>query len=301
MNGSAGLVGGRYRTVCRAMLLGLLMVGLVGTDPAGAQRIRGRLTDLVSDAPLQAGLLTLRNADSLELATTISDQDGNWVFEFPGPGVYFIEATRFGYQTWVAGPLEVTAEDDLDSMFRLWPQPFELDPIEVSVQATRRHLQVEGFYDRQRADFGFFLGPEEIEKRSATRLTDLLRSLPGVNMVSLSTGSVGARFIQLRGSSLSQGGLCRPRIFVDGLMYAKGDSRPIDRVEGEETELDEMLEVVDQGLSLDDIGPTSDIAGIEIYRSGTQVPVQFGGSSVQTLCGVIVIWTRRGTRRLEGG
>jgi len=246
-------------------------------------------------------MLTLRGADSVPLGTVFSDEGGNWVFELPGPGVFYIEATRFGYQPWVAGPLEVQAEDDLDSVFRLWPQPFEMDPIEVTAQATRRHLQTSGFYERQRADFGYFLGPEEIQKRKAPRLTDLLAGLPGVSMVSYTQGSVGARFVQLRGSRLSQGGTCRPRVFVDGLLYALGDSRPVDRFPDRETELEEQLEKLDQGISLDDIGPPTDIAGVEVYRSASQVPVQFGGTSVSTLCGVIVVWTKRGTRRLSGG
>jgi hypothetical protein len=91
-------------------------------------------------------------------------------------------------------------------------------------------------------------------------------------------------------------------VFVDGLLYALGDSHP-KPVFGPDnaTEIqDELLEVIDQGLSLDDIGPPSDLAAIEIYRSASQVPVQFGGTSVSTLCGVIVIWTKRGTIRPPG-
>lgn len=300
MSRHAGPAGGRPWVAHVGMLLGLLLAGLTDAEAAGAQRIRGRLLDLLSDEPLEAGVLILRSADSLPVSTVFTDENGQWFLDFPGPGFFYIEATRFGYLPWVAGPFEVKAEDDLNSVYRLWPQPIQMDPIEVSVQATRLHLRTAGFYERQRADFGFFLGPEEIEKRRAPRLTDLMRTLPGVNMVSLATGSVGRRFIQLRGSSLSQGGVCRPRIYVDGLLYAKGDSHLLDRVEGEERELDEIEEIIDQGLSVDDIGPPSDIAGIEIYRSGNQVPVQFGGSSVQTLCGVIVIWTKRGTRRSPG-
>ncbi|MCJ7630319.1 MAG: hypothetical protein MUO50_18245 [Longimicrobiales bacterium] len=90
-------------------------------------------------------------------------------------------------------------------------------------------------------------------------------------------------------------------MFVDGLLYALGDSHPLPPIEDDQTKIqEEILEALDQGLSLDDIGPPSDIAGIEIYRSATQVPVQFGGASVSTLCGVIVIWTRRGVRRAPG-
>ncbi len=41
------------------------------------------------------------------------------------------------------------------------------------------------------------------------------------------------------------------------------------------------------------------ILAIEVYRSATEVPVQFGGTSVETLCGVIVIWTRTGSARVR--
>jgi hypothetical protein len=245
-------------------------------------------------------VLTLRLSGVGPVGSAFTDDDGSWTFQLPRPGVYFLEAQRIGYETWIAGPLNVAEGDDLLFIYHLRPKPIELDPIEVTVAATRRHLETAGFYERQRSDFGTFLGPEEIARKRAPRITDLLMGLPGVRMVSMTTGSVGGRFIQLRGSSISQGGVCRPRIFVDGLLYAKGDSKPIERREGEETELDEIMEALDQGLSIDDIAPPSDLAGVEVYRSAVQVPVQFGGTSVETLCGVIVFWTKRGTARMGG-
>jgi hypothetical protein len=247
---------------------------------------------------VEGGLLTLRTADGAPVRAVMSDPEGRWAFEVPSPGSYFVEATRIGYDPWVAGPLEIRAGDDLDSVFHLRRRPIELEPLVVSARTVRRNLELAGFFDRQRSDFGQFLGPEDIERRQAPRLTDLLRGLPGVNVVSMGTGSVGARTVELRGSNLSLGGVCRPRIFVDGLLYAFGDSRPRRRVESVATESEEeVLERIDQGLSLDDIGPPGSIAAIEIYRSASQVPVQFGGTSAGTLCGVIVIWTKRGTVR----
>ena len=61
----------------------------------------------------------------------------------------------------------------------------------------------------------------------------------------------------------------------------------------------DVFERMDQAQSIDDIGHPSTIAAIEVYRSAVQVPVQFGGASVETLCGVIAIWTRTG--RMRGG
>ncbi|HZD04759.1 MAG TPA: TonB-dependent receptor [Longimicrobiales bacterium] len=277
------------------LLVGLCVWLALCAQTAVAQRLRGRLLDLDSGEPLRAGLLTLRGADRAPIDMVFSGEDGGWAFELPGPGVYYVEAARMDYEPWVAGPLEVADGDDLDSVFRLRRRPILLDPLEVSVAALRRHLERAGFYERQRSDFGYFMTPEDIERQEAPRLTDLLLRVPGVKLISMGTGSAGARYVTLRGSNLSQGGVCRPRVFVDGILYALGDSHPKRMDEDEATETpEEVMERIDQGLSLDDIGPSWDIAAIEVYRSGTQVPVLFGGTSVETLCGVIVIWTRRG-------
>ena len=50
-------------------------------------------------------------------------------------------------------------------------------------------------------------------------------------------------------------------------------------------------------LNIDDIAHPSSIAGIEVYRSGAQVPVRFGGGGMETQCGVIVVWTKVGQMR----
>lgn len=272
---------------------------LANGSPAAAQRLHGRLLDVDTNQPIPAGLLTLRTSEGERLVTVVADAQGQWLLDLPRPGRYYVEATRIGYQPWVAGPLELKAGDDLDSVFHLRRRPIQLAPIEVSVEARRRYLELAGFYERQRSDFGHFVEPEDIERRSARRITDLLLGLPGVNLVPTTGGDVGARSIQLRGSSLSQGGVCRPRVFVDGLIYARGDARPRrrdDRITIEQR-ADEQLERIDEGISLDDIGPPSSIIGIEVYRSASQVPVRFGGTSVETLCGVIVLWTRMGSGR----
>jgi hypothetical protein len=282
----------RFGVALTALLLALAVAG-----SASAQRLRGRLLDVASNEPLPAGLVTLMSPDGTSLITAVTDAEGYWHIEVPTPGSYYLAAKRMGYRPWVAGPVDVALGDDLSSVYHLGRLPLVLDPIEVSAQATQRYLELMGFYERQRADFGHYVTPEDIARRQAVRITDLLTSLPGVNLVSMTTGSVGPLSVQLRGSNLSQGGVCRPRVFVDGIMYARGDSRPKRGADAAATERrpDDVEQQVDEGLSLDDIGHPSTIAAIEVYRSASQVPVQFGGTSVETLCGVIVIWTRAGS------
>jgi hypothetical protein len=78
-------------------------------------------------------------------------------------------------------------------------------------------------------------------------------------------------------------------------MYSRGDAQAVRQRESDATERATDAENrQENALSLDDIGHPSTVAGIEVYRSASQVPVQFGGSSIETLCGVIVVWTRTG-------
>lgn len=287
------------RRAIRRVLLTLSLLSLAAPLDTGAQQIRGRLLDVVSERPVPAGLVRLLGADSSVVAVTVTAADGSWRFDVPRAGLYYVAAERLGYQPWIAGPVAIGEKDELDSVFHLQPLPVRLDAIQVQAAAVRRYLEYNGFFERQRGDFGHFVTPEAIERRQAVRVTDLLSAIPGVQRVAAAGGSAGPVQIQLRGSSLSQGGFCRPRVFVDGLMYSRGDSRPVRLSDADATEqaADDAQRRLDQSLSLDDIGHPSSIAAIEVYRSSSQVPVRFGGTSVETLCGVIVVWTRSGRMR----
>ncbi len=280
-------------TAIRCVCLVLILLA-AGMQSASAQRVRGRLLDLETNRPIRGGVLTLHAADSSIVGSASSDADGRWRLDAPRPGAYFIAVRRLGYRPWMSGAMQIDAGAELDPVFHLRPQPVLLDPIASHAAAIRQDLADNGFFERQRGNFGHFLTPEEIDRRQAARITDLLTAIPGVQVV-VGSGNVGPAQIVLRGSGVRDGALCRPRVFVDGLMYARGDARPVRVRESNATERTTELEQrMDQALVLDDIGHPSTIAGIEIYRSATQVPVQFGGTSVETLCGVIVVWTRTG-------
>ena len=286
----------------RLLCLLAVLLALIGA-PAHGQRLQGQLLDLETNEPLIGGLITLLSPDGRDLVTAVTDAEGKWVIEIPGPGTYQVSARHLGYRPWVHGPIAIAGDDDLVAVYHLGRHAVTLDPIEVSAQTMERYLAAAGFYERQRADFGHFITPADIERRQPTLITDLFSGLAGVNVMSAASGSVGGRVVQLRGSNLVQGGVCRPRIFVDGILFARGDSRlrrPV-RAEATERRPDDEVQRLDQSLNIDDIGHPSTIAAIEVYRSATQVPVQFGGTSVETLCGVIVVWTRAGSARERAG
>jgi hypothetical protein len=282
------------------------MLAAMSAEPAAAQRLRGRLMDLQTNEPISSGVLTLLTEDRSRVTTTVSDDSGSWTLNAPGPGTYLVEAKRLGYQPWIDGPIEIRATDDWQSVYHLNPLAVSLDPVEIRGELTQRYLNFVGFFERQKSDFGHFITRDDIERRRGNRITDLLATVPGVRMVP--TGDQFGRLsLQLRGGSLARGGLCSPRIFVDGLIFSRGDSRQIgaDDWGNPEPLFEESPEesVEDWDLGIDAIAHPSSIAAIEIYRSGAQIPVKFGGTSIQTQCGVILIWTRVGQIRQqkEGG
>jgi hypothetical protein len=292
----------KIRRACTLPMCVALTVLAATPVATRAQQISGRLLDLQSNRPIPGGILRLLSVFSDTLQITVSDPEGHWRLDVPGAGSYRIAADGFGYRSDLSEVITVGTDDVLEAVFHLEPVAILLDPIEVEIRRTREYLELTGFFERQRSNFGHFITPEAIDRRQATRVTDLLVTVPGVRIGSMSSGSAGPPQVELRGSSLSRGGTCRPRVFVDGLMYNPGDSRPV--FDHELTPTEERVEQMmreEQALSLDDIGHPSTIAGIEVYRSASQVPAQFGGTSVETLCGVIVVWTRTGRPTGRGG
>ena len=286
------------------VVIATIVLATTSANVAAAQRLQGRLLDLDSDQPISAGILTLLTENGERMVTTVTDEDGHWVLDAPRPGHYYIEARRIGYQPWIGGPVDLKIGDDWTSVYHLQPLAVMMDPVEISAQATERYLELTGFYDRQRADFGHYITPDDIERRQASRVSELLAPLPGVSLVGSGSG-LSKRYIHMRGSHLSQGGLCRPRVFVDGLIYNRGDSRMVGVDDWGNpvtaTSDDAIATFRETELNIDDIAHPSSIAAIEVYRSGTQVPVHFGGGSVQTQCGVIVVWTKVGRMNRRGG
>lgn len=266
--------------------------------PAAGQVLRGRLLDLDTNRPLAGGVITLIPEQGARVVSVVTDADGNYVLKAPAPGRYFVEARRIGYRSWVDGPVELERGADWQTEFHLPALPVELDPVEVVGEATALEpmLRRVGFYERQKADFGHFITRDEIEKRAPPRMTDLLNAVPGARIAPSGSG-LGRSTVSFRGSLLSEGLACHPRVYVDGLVVIRGDarSRGLDVFGARE----EATEVQGAGtkrpeIALDDVVMPEDVEAVEVYRRGLEVPAKFGGTSISAQCGVIVIWTRRG-------
>lgn len=280
--------------------LGIVLLLLFGhPGPGDAQTLRGRLLDLDTNEPVPGGVVTLIDSLGARVQTVVTGDDGVYVFPDVRPGHYLVEARRIGYRMWVDGPIVLEDGEEWESEFHLQAIPVQLDPVEVTAPATayEAYLQRVGFYERQKSDFGHFITRRDIEARAPERMSDLLHSIPGVQALP-STSGLSRAGIGFRGSRLSQGGACHPRVYIDGLIVIRGDARArgldVQGFPDFATEVRRTDPSLRGEIALDDFLMPEDVQAVEVYRRASEVPARFGGTSTETQCGVIAIWTRRG-------
>jgi hypothetical protein len=163
-----------------------------------------------------------------------------------------------------------------------------LDPMpqilpRVSIENAVQHgLLRNGFYDRRMRSNGYFVGPDQIEARKPSRLSDLLADDPQVRFFPAASGGRYIRFARADN--------CSPLVYVDGVLVV--NDRQVSRgkiVRGTLHSIEasnDVLSQQDQGI--DEIS-VRQVAAVEAYSSSTQAPPQF--SAAGAACGILLVWT----------
>ena len=144
---------------------------------------------------------------------------------------------------------------------------FVLDvvPVELHaalVRADPARGKMGPFNMRRARGVGSFVTRGEIEKRQASSVSELLRYIPGVDVMQRMAGEPQPVRMQ-RSFSSSLPGNCPVLMYVDGQPYPNGN--------------------------LDDFAPLS-LEGIEVYKSASEIPAAF--RTRDATCGLIALWTR---------
>jgi len=224
-----------------------------GARPAALGVLRGLVRD-EAGRPLAGAALTVPGTR----VAGESDEVGAFALAKVAVGQVSLVARRIGYapETTLVrvgtggAPLVVT----------LRRVTLRLDAVLVH---GRRELRgpMAGFYERMELGNGRFFTEEQIAARNPTRMSDLLRGIPGFQMDQRRRGSPSFR---LRGAAQ------QPLIWLDGTPMGAGD------------------------VDLDNFDPRT-FAAIEVYSGSATVPVEFAGSrSMTTAGGAILLWTKQG-------
>lgn len=215
-------------------------------------RVLGRLTDRRTSRPITAALVRLESIDR----STSTDNAGFFTFDDVPAGLRLVVAEHLGHAR-VEELVRVPPGETVDVQIQMSANPVEMEPIVVTTVRDRR-LEIKGFYERRRwgeaVGNGIFIDREELRRRMPARLSSLIEALPGTD-VRCRSGYCRVRFRRAPAYCESA------EILLDGMTFRN---------------IDQIL--------IDEIG------AIEVYRSVSELPADFGGSNAQ--CGVIAVWTR---------
>ena len=231
---------------------------LASAQAAGTSIIVGTVRDSTG-----AGIAGAELSVEGSSATATSNEQGLFrLTGLPG-GTLSVRARRLGFRP---ATVEVVVEPGATRSLgiTIGRVAQQLSPVVVRGARRRGTGEFGGFYERRSDGFGHFITRAQIELRHPTEVTDMLRQVPGVRLVS--TRMIGYA-VRIRGAP----GNCPPQFFMDGLRLGAGE------------------------FDINSLDPAS-VEGIEIYTTAN-VPAQFMSSPFVHTCGTVVIWTRRGERR----
>ncbi len=234
-------------------------IGANDTD-AGSADLIGRVADFESKRGVEGVSVVLLETG----AKTLTDSNGYFSLPRVSQGIHLVEFAGLGMRT------------QLDTLLFEGGKAYQLDvtmspeaiPIEgVTVQLRSRPLvrslvNVQFRLNHNRHLGGQFLTRDELDFRGGQPLSQILSTLPGVEVRQLNVTDYEVRLSRTYCTN-------SPTMWVDGSRVASGEE-PLD------------LNMI----------PTFDIEVVEVYASPASLPAEFSGASGN--CGAIVIWSRRG-------
>lgn len=241
--------------------LGLALVpGLVR-----AQSIAGAVVEDASRTPVSGANVFLRRVGGGDEGNLVTDSVGAFHFALADPGRFVMRVTHPSYTTVESDTVAVGEDEAVTVELRVARNAIPLAPLVVTARVDTR---LKGFHDRSesRLGFGHYITRANIDRRPGTRVTDLLRSMPGVRIVPVAQcrGCSAVDVIYMRGGA----DMCAPTVLLDGLTVKQ-----------------------DAVFSLDAFILPDMLEGIEVYVEPSGVPPALGMGT--NACGVIALWTRR--------
>ena len=216
----------------------------------GEGRLSGTVVSAVGGRPVADALVSI-----VDGPTTRANDGGAWTISDAPVGSRMLEVRAVGFYPLKravniisgAPPVRVTLST-LEAV---------LDTVRITASPLHGR-DINEFYKRRRSGTGRYLTPDDIAKRGGAVVSDVFRTVPGLQVY---RAEFGGQTVSMRGAF----GQCAPAYYIDGFHM---DLTP-----------DEI----------DDLVTINRIAGIEVY-TGENAPPQFqrGLSG----CGSILIWTK---------
>jgi hypothetical protein len=271
--------------MCRWAVVGMLVamsavpVSGQGTPASPPAVLRGFILADSSEAPLVNAEISIASLGLRALAAP----DGSFRIGGIAAGQHVVAIRTLGYEP-LSARLQFSAGDSLERDFLLVRAPVAISGVEVTAKGEMsRNPKIATFESRMRTGHGRFITGATLDSMAHRRMGEILASrIAGATVVTRQSSAwVGNR--RGRTSLVRRQGLqaadrargadpnvCYSAVYLDGtLVYSGQDQEPL--------------------FDVNSIQP-ADVAGIEYYAGGAQVPVEL--NATLNTCGVLVIWTR---------
>ncbi len=189
---------------------------------------------------------------------------GTYVIRDAGAGTQTVEARAIGYQP-VRQMVRLSDAGATTVDLRLPVQRVQLDTVRVAAGRSVP-VEVRAIERRWRTGVGTFIDAATIRDHSTMFVTDALRGIGGLTIRQV--GGYG-QTVMMRNS---YGAECPATIVLDGSALPPSQAASV---------------------TIDDVARREDVAAVEVYPRPSMVPAEF--LSMTSGCGIIAIWTKRGT------
>jgi hypothetical protein len=284
------------------IVMALCLAGLP-TLGLNAQAVFGRVLDASTGGPNAVASVSLIK-DSVVVASTLADNNGEFQISAPDSGHYQVRAGRFGYVTATGERILLSRGEYVTVEMRLEGHGIALEPLRVTAR-SRLERGRDGFARRRELGKGWFLTKDSIRARKPTLTTDMFMGIPGLQIRDEPDGRIvvqtlkGHCFVVFanhmsrplgrssRVSNVARMGLRSPRGAGSGSGAGSGQVRSL-QASGSMNALNRQFT------------PT-DVEGIEVYRSFSEVPAELRGgirmseiwpSGFLGACGVALVWSK---------
>lgn len=226
------------------------------TTQLAAQSRTGGISGVVKDS---AGVpIPDVEVTAIKLAKVVrTDTAGRFLISSLPPGSADFSFRRLAYSPVVLSVL-IPADDTTDVAVTLGLTALQLTGVVVQEHAA--HVRIlDAFESRRKQGIGHFVTRAEIERRHPLLLSDMMRIIPGAEILMGENGRAALRFARVGRPN------CPPQFFVDGIQVT--------------------------GYNIDDM-PPGDVEGVELYAGAAGLPPEFNRARGTSICGVVAIWTR---------
>ncbi len=254
------------------LLLGLV---LLGAARGSAQvRVSGRVVEEQGGGPLASAHVVFRTPEGRYITRVWTDSAGAFEVLINNAEGVKIRAERAGYLPNTTPTLYFDGRSFYRVEVRLDTDAVLLAPLEVLARSDvdPSHF-LDAFRHRLALGNGRYITHADIERQKPMYVSDLLRTLPGIEVTTDGSGHRGV--VQV---ARSRGKFCSTQIFIDGMLA----NPPAANASGSGFDV----------FRIDDVISPYSVEGIEVYMGLSTIPPEFLTADAQ--CGVIAIWSRRG-------